>query len=73
MEAISIITTPDKFVISIDKKVLNEDYVLNLVERLRVEYLAESVSFDDQIEEIGKEIKNDWWTKNKERLLGSDK
>jgi hypothetical protein len=73
MDAISINTTPDKFVISIDKKFLREEVVLDLVERLHIEHLAESINFDAGIEQMGTEIKADWWAKNKERILGIDK
>ena len=60
MDAISVNTTPDKFVISIDKSFLKEDFVLNLVERLRMEYLAEAIDFNADIEKMGDTMKTDW-------------
>ena len=72
MEAISINTTSEKFVISLDKGLFKEDFVLNLVEKLRMEQLAQSVDFGKGIENIGNEIKSDWWSANKERILGSN-
>ncbi len=57
MEAISINTTSEKFVISLDKGLFQADYVLNLVEKLRMEHLAQSVNFGKDIEDIGIEIK----------------
>jgi len=73
MDAISVSTTTEKYVISIDKKLVQEDFVLNLVERLRMESLAEAIDFDAEIEKAGNDIKADWWANNKERLLGSHK
>jgi hypothetical protein len=73
MEAISIETTPDKYLISVDRNFLNKDFVLSLVEKLRLEHLAEKVDFDNGIEETGKSIKAEWWAKNKQRLLDANK
>lgn len=73
MNAINIETTPDKYLISVDRNLLNKDFVLSLVEKLRLEHLAEKVDFDHGIEETGKAIKAEWWAKNKQRFLGTKK
>lgn len=70
MEAISLETTDEKFLITIDKSFLDAVFVRRLIERLRLEYLAEKVGFDEEIEIIGKDIKAEWWKNNKSRLLG---
>ena len=59
MEAISMNTTSEKFVISLDKGLFQVEYVLSLVEKLRMEHLAQSVDFGKDIENIGIEIKSD--------------
>jgi len=73
MNSISINTTKEQYVITIDKKKIKFDYVLNLVEKLRMEHLAQSLDFDEDIEQMGKEIKSNWWSENKERMLGNYK
>ena len=65
-------TTSEKFVISLDKGLFQVDFFLSLVEKLRMEHLAQSVDFGKDIENIGIEIKSDWWAANKERILGSN-
>lgn len=70
MESISLQSTPDKYLITIDKSVVEADYILKLLEQIRMEFLAKKVSFDDSVEDVGEEIKMDWWNKNKARLLG---
>jgi hypothetical protein len=70
MEAISLETTDEKFLITIDKGSLDAEFVRRLIERLRIEYLAEKVGFDEEIEIIGEDIKSEWWKNNKARMLG---
>jgi hypothetical protein len=70
MEAISLETTDEKFLITIDKGSLDAEFVRRLIERLRIEYLAEKVEFDEEIEIIGEDIKSEWWKNNKARMLG---
>ena len=47
--------------------------MLNLVEKIRLEYLAQKVDFDESIENLGEEIKDDWWQKNKSRFVDAQK
>ena len=69
MQAISLKTTPEKFLLSIDRSVIDTSALLRLLERLRVESLAKKVDFEEDIEQLGEEIKADWWDKNKDRLI----
>jgi hypothetical protein len=62
-------TTDDKFLISIDKNLLHKDFVMQLIEKLRLEHLSQKVNFSDNIESEGENIKREWWDKNKERLV----
>jgi len=72
MDAINLQSTNDKFVISIDKNMVDKVFLFNLLERLRVEYLAKKVNFDDGIVELGEDIKSDWWQANKKRFIQPD-
>lgn len=73
MEAISVESGKDKWLITVDANALDKDFVISLVEKLRLEYLAQKTNFDEEIESFGEEIKTDWWNKNKDRLLGDNK
>lgn len=72
MEAISLETTEDKVLITVDKSSISPDFVIRLVEQLRMEYLAQKVNFSGDIEKVGENIKSDWWNNNKSRILGKE-
>lgn len=69
MTSIHLDTNSDKYVISIDKKALDKTWLIKLVEKLRVEELAQQFDFNEEIEEIEEQIKSDWWKKNKHRFI----
>jgi hypothetical protein len=69
MTSIHLDTSTDKYLISIDKKALDKTWLIKLVERLRVEELAQQFDFDEDIEDLGEQIKADWWNKNKHRFI----
>ncbi len=71
MQAINVETTADRFLISIDKKLVSKEMLLTMLNQFRLEYLAQQVDFDESIEELGEEIKASWWQQNKERILQS--
>ncbi len=62
MQAIDLQTTEDKFLISIDKNLVDKEFLLNLIEKIRLEYLVRKADFDE-------EIKADWRKKNKDRFI----
>ena len=70
MEAINVVYEKDRMIIQVDTTLIDKDFVLKLVEKFQLEYLAKKVNFSDDIEELGREIKSEWWKKNKNRLLG---
>ena len=71
-KALKLQATDKQFLISIDKSAIDKEFLLRLMNRIRMEYLAKSVDFDENIEHLGEEIKADWWNKNKDRLLNSE-
>ena len=73
MQVIDLQTTNDKFLISIDKCLVGKEFLLNLVEKIRLEYLAQKVDFDESIEHLGEAIKDEWWQKNKSRFVDAQK
>lgn len=72
MKSITLDSSEDRFIISIDKKVINKDLLMQFIDNLRLEFLARKVNFDESIEELGEIIKEDWWRDNKERFIPKD-
>ena len=68
-QALTLETVDNRFLISIDKAFIERDFIMRLMNRIRLEYLAKKVNFDDSIEILGEEIKLNWWEQNKNRLL----
>ncbi|MCK6623143.1 MAG: hypothetical protein HUU32_16570 [Calditrichaceae bacterium] len=73
MEALEIKSFDDKIVITISKRSVDPDFVVNLLNYLRIEELIRKADFKKDILQIGKEIQKDWWEKNKERFLEESK
>ncbi|MGH9948483.1 MAG: hypothetical protein ACRD6X_14995 [Pyrinomonadaceae bacterium] len=69
MLAIELQTTSDKFLIAIDKNLVDKEFLLDLIEKIRLEYFVRKVDFDDSIEDFGEEIKVDWWKLNKSKFI----
>ena len=69
MTGIQLNTQNDKYLISIDKSMFDKEWLVKLLESLRVEELARKFNFDESIETLGEEIKGEWWAKNKNRFI----
>ena len=69
MKAITLTTTDDRFLVSIDKKYIDKGILLDLIEKIRIEHLANKLDFDESIEVLGEEFKEEWWEKNKDFIL----
>lgn len=57
MKSISFNSSKDRFIISIDKNAISKDLLLQFIDNLRLEFLAQKINFDESIEELGEEIK----------------
>ena len=71
--AISIKTHKDRLLISIDKSYVEKEFLIRLMNQIRLEYLAKKVDFEADIEFLGEEIKVSWWDENKDKLLNPAK
>lgn len=69
MKSITLDTQNDQFVISIDKKMIDKEVLMGFLDNLRLEFLAQKVNFDEDIEALGEEIKEEWWKNNKDRFI----
>jgi hypothetical protein len=72
MSAIQLTTTNERFLISVNRDSIKQEVLLRLLERLRIEMLAEKVNFDESIEEVGEEIVANWWEQNKGQYLNPE-
>jgi hypothetical protein len=69
MNPITLDSSGERFLISVDKSFMDKAFLVELVERIRIEYLAQKINFDDELQDLGEEIKQSWWTENKERFI----
>jgi hypothetical protein len=69
MDAFVVNRTGDKIQVMLDARHFKEDMVARLLNRLYIEYLAEKIDFQEDIESLGDEIKRAWWEKNKAQIL----
>lgn len=69
MKAITVDTSKERFIVSIDKSLINKELLMRFVDNLRIEFLAQKVNFSEDIEVLGEQIKADWWAKNKDRFI----
>lgn len=69
MTSIHLESNQDRYTISIDKNAVDKAWMIKLIERLRMEELAQQLNFDESVEELGEQIKADWWAKNKSRFI----
>ena len=69
MTTIHLDTQPDKYLISIDRSAIDRQWLVQLIERLRMEELAAQFDFGEDVENLSEQIKADWWTKNKGRFI----
>ena len=68
-QALTLQTVDNRFLISIDKTFIEQDFLIRLMNRIRLEYLAKVIDFDESVELLAEEMKSNWWDKNKSRLL----
>ena len=73
MEAIQVEDNKNQFFISIDKNAIDKETLLELLTKIRVEHLSRKVDFSEDIEQLGEEIKSDWWRKDKDKWLSRGK
>ncbi|QTA81327.1 Uncharacterized protein dnl_36600 [Desulfonema limicola] len=69
MKTFSIQSFGNQAVITVDLSFINIETLNRLFERLQVEQLVQKADFSDEIMEIGTEIKQNWWQKNREEYL----
>ena len=70
MNAISLETTDQKYLISIDREGIDQPAFYAFFERLRIELLAQKMNTDEtDLMNLSDEIKENWWQKNQEKIV----
>lgn len=69
MTTIHLESDQERYTITLGKEAFDKAWLIKLVERLRMEELAHRFDFDESIEDLGEQIKADWWAKNKARFI----
>lgn len=69
MSHIQLETQSDKYLISLDKASFDREWLVRFVKRIRIEELAGQLNLGKEVEDIGEQIKADWWEKNKGRFI----
>lgn len=70
MTAVNINHSKDNITFSVDRKNFTEETFMELIKLARAEYLIEKASFEQNVEELGETIKEDWWNEHKNDILG---
>ena len=73
MSAITIENQSDQFLVRIKKDTIDKETLVHLLNSLKTEDLSNRAEIDEGIEELGEEIKADWWSKNKQRWIDDEK
>jgi hypothetical protein len=69
MKNFSIQSAGNQAVITVDLSLISIESLNRLFERLRTEELIQKAGFSDSLVEIGTDIKQSWWRKNREQYL----
>ena len=69
MEAVTIVSTDRKVIITIDKSSVDSDFLAGLFDRLTVEQLLKKADVDEDVLKLSDEIKKGWWKKNKHNFM----
>ncbi len=69
METVEIKKEAGRYVFSIDESQMDKLSLEKILNRIWMQYLVEKAQFDASILEMGKEMKTDWWQKNKTEIL----
>jgi hypothetical protein len=69
MQGFQVQHKEEDVIITINRKFINMNTLENILERLRVDYLAQQVDFDENILTLGNEIKRKWWEQNGKEFL----
>ena len=73
MQNIQIQNKKNSLILTINKKGLDQDYLIRLVKRLQTEDLIYKSEINDSILQVAEDLNRDWWNNNKEDFLSTKK
>lgn len=69
MSKITLETTANKYLISIDRTLMDKSTFRAFFERLRIEFLADKMNTDESdLMNLSEEIKANWWMQNQVQI-----
>ena len=69
MKGLKIQSESNQIIITISKNKFDENYLLKMIERMNIEYLAKKADFDERILNVAEEINENWWKENGRNFL----
>jgi hypothetical protein len=70
MEALTLQSFEKEWVIKIDKSQFPPEFVIKMLKRLRLEWLAKQAAFDPSLaDSLAAEMEESWWEKNKQQFI----
>jgi hypothetical protein len=71
MSAVELKEVNNRFILDMDKSVVDIEALFAFLESLKVDSMAKEINFDDNILSFAKEMKTTWWEANKSRFIKS--
>ena len=70
MEALTLQSFENEWVIKIDKSEFPPEFIIKMLRRLRLEWLAKKAAFDPSLaQSLAIEMEDSWWNKHGEAFL----
>lgn len=69
MEAFNIQSNNKELIIRMDKSEIPTETLLKIVQRLRLEYLAQKAGIQEDLSSLAEEIDSQWWKENATQFL----
>lgn len=69
MNGITVYSSKEQTIIAINNNILEKEYIINLLDRLKIEYYAQKADFDESVLDLAEEISEKWWKENKSNYM----
>ena len=69
MKGLKIQSESNQIIISMNKNNFDENYLLRMIERMNIEYLAKKADFSENIVDLADEINQNWWKEKGKNFL----
>jgi len=69
MNGITVYSSKEQTIITINNNILEKEYIINLLDRLKIEYYAQKANFDESVLDLAEDITEKWWRENKSNYM----